>query len=72
MMTTKGFQSSCFGVEDIRLGKVWGGVGGNSLFLLPMLQKNVITKKKKQNYAHISPLQKTNLPLQKLGNLALG
>ena len=67
MMTTKGFESSCFGVEDIRPSKVWGG---RQLIFVTCYRRMLLQKKK--NYAHISPLQKTNLPLQKLANLALG
>lgn len=68
MMTTKGFESSCFGVEDIRLRKVWGG---KQLIFVTYVMEECYYQKKKI-YAHISPLQKTNLPLQKLANLALG
>lgn len=71
MMTNKGFESSCFGVEDIRLRKV---VGGKQLIFVTYVIEECYYKKKKtnQNYAHISPLQNTNLPLLKLANLALG
>ena len=52
-------------------GLGWGG-GEQLIFVTYVTEECYYKKKKNQNYAHISPLQKTNLPLQKLGNLALG
>lgn len=72
MMTTKGFESSCFGVEDIRLRKFGAGGRKQLIFVTYVTEECYYKKKKPQNYAHISPLQKANLPLQKLANLALG
>ena len=52
---------------------LWGGVGGRAYFCYLCYRRMLLQKKKKtQNYAHISPLQKNNLTLQKLADLALG
>lgn len=51
MMTTKGFESSCFGVEDIRLRKVWGGK--QLIFVTYVMEECYYQKKKSMLIFHL-------------------